>query len=169
MVIRPPFILECGGFSFTPSSHSSSHIQSMKGSYEFCLQNIFLVCPCLSLNCQHFSPESPVSPRLCSLHPLLPLSYPFSTPKPGFLLKIKILFLYSHTLSPPRASHCTVDKLQKPLVCPTKPRSCYIRGTHQILTALGGSRCFSDKESERPPPHSPRALSQMLFSQRGLR
>ena len=109
------------------------------------------------------------APRLCSLHPHLPLSYPVCTPKPGFLLKIKILFLYSHALSPPRASHCTEDKLQKPLVCPTKPRSRYIRGTHQVLTALGGSPCFSDKESERPPPHSPRALSQMLFSQRGLR
>lgn len=129
------------------------------------------------------------APRLFSLHPLLPLSYPFSTPKPGFLLKIKILFLYSHVLSPPRASHCTEDKLQKPLVCPTKPQSLptfscpdlppLLRRAPAMLVSLyswntSGSDCLGGLTllfslSERPPPHSPQALSQMLFSQRGLR
>lgn len=124
LLIHPPFILECGEFSSTPYSHSSSHIQSMKGSYQFYLKNIFPMCPCLSVSTVCVLVQSHQSaPRLHSLHPLLPLSYPFSTLKPGFLLKIKIILLYSHVLSPPKASHCTEDKLQKPLICPTKPQS----------------------------------------------
>ena len=96
----------------------------MKGSYQFCLQNIFPMCPSLSVSTVCVLVQSHQSaPRLHSLHPLLPLSYPFSTPKPGFLLKIKIVLLYSHVLSPPKASHCTEDKLNKPLICPTKPQS----------------------------------------------